>query len=108
MHWFGESEIELNERLYLRNIAWSELQSLAVNKPLSGTLTPIIGTVGLGLNIPSGSGFLDVVEVSNKLSNISSTPSEITPRMQLGNLPIANNPFDDAFGDAITRLNSPE
>lgn len=95
--WFGENKAEMLQRIKDEATAMMEYNSQVGASPLtSGTVTPHMGSVGLGLGLRtvSGSGITDAIvagtsgnEVWDKLGSIPNTP-KITPVAPLS--PIEN------------------
>jgi hypothetical protein len=73
----------------------------------SGAVTPSIGTVGLGLTLPTGPSFMEAVHTTNvwnKISSIPTTPTIAPTGLAPLNIPELTNPFNNPQGDAIQRL----
>jgi len=63
---FGESALEIDQRMHIKDIAWRHIVPLDLrSNPTTSSLIPSIITVGLGTNLPSGSGFLENIEASS-------------------------------------------
>ena len=84
--WFGENRAEMLQRIKDEATAMMEYNSHVGTSGLtSGTVTPHMGSVGLGLRTVSGSGITDAIvagtsgnEVWDKLGSLPNTP-KITP-----------------------------
>lgn len=107
----GESVAEHSERLAIRSLAYDTMigfSRVVTNSPIppSGAVTPSIVTVGLGVNIPTGLGFIDTVHATNvwnKLSSLPTTPV-LTPLKPLVGLPDMSNLFDEGSEEALNSL----
>lgn len=109
IHYFGETASENLTRLELRNKTWTELINLGMKSVQSVKQSPMLSSVGLTPNLPSGS--LDFVGVSDwfkdtasKIASAPVTPGSDTPV----NAPVIPNPFNEIV-EAVNRLsNSPD
>jgi len=92
----GETVAEKAERIEIRSLIWESLMpSNRINTPsISGSSTPLIGNVGLGISKISGSNFLDAIETStsyqttwNKIASLPATPkAPLSPLPGLGDV----------------------
>lgn len=99
--WLGENIHEKAGRRALKSQILDEIMAFGKNKgsPIASTSGSLTPTIGLGIDIPSGSTFLDECRVFNKLGSLPNTPTVspgLTPMPlpDLSHLPQLPNPFN--------------
>jgi hypothetical protein len=96
----GESATELRQRLHVRDVAWANMMPITLGQVaqsgsmtpniVSGSITPSIGQIGLGMRSVSGNPFMEWIEagtsyrnVAEKLFSVPPTP-KIVPEFEGG------------------------